>query len=91
MPQEADEERTVHGVAVQSLKNELEIAVRLLRGVREARETMALEDQVIDSARNAFRHAVEALDRVPHISYEDMLVVQQLMDEFRAALLALDS
>ena len=88
--EEPDERRTAHDIAVQSLKNELDIAVRLLRGLKEARDTMALEHEVIDSARSAFRHAVAALDRVPQLSSEDMLTVNRLMDEFRAALADLD-
>lgn len=89
MPQEADERETAHGVAVQSLKNELELAIQLLRGIKQARETVAVESHVVESARAAFRHAVDALDRVPQLSPEDMDSVQQLIDEFRAALAAL--
>lgn len=89
MPQEANEREMVHGVAVQSLKNELELAIKLLRGVKQARETVALESHAVESARAAFRHAVDALDRVPQLSPEDMDNVQRLIDEFRNALAAL--
>lgn len=85
MAQERDEQ-TVRGVAVQSLKNELDLAVKLLRQVREARETLAMESHVVSSARDAFRHAVEALDRMPQLEPIDMCAVQLLMEEFRAAL-----
>ncbi len=86
MAQERNEHQTAHGVAVQSLKNELGLAVRLLRHVKEARETLALEAHVLDSARGAFRHAAEALDRMPQLAPDDMLTVQRLMDDFRSAL-----
>ena len=43
MAQERHDSESARVVAVQSLKNELELAVRLLRGVKEARETMAME------------------------------------------------
>ena len=85
MAQERNHE-AAQGVAVQSLKNELGLAVRLLRQVKEARETLAIEGHVIDSARSAFRHATEALDRMPQLAPADMLKVQALMDEFRSAL-----
>jgi hypothetical protein len=90
MPQEADEREAVRGVAVQSLKNELTIAIQILRGVKQARETVAAELQAVDSARSAFRHAVEALDRMPQLSPEDMDSVERLMDGFRMALSELD-
>jgi hypothetical protein len=86
MAQERNQSETARVVAVQSLKSELEIAVKLLRGVQEARETMAMEKQAIESARSAFRHAVEALDRMPQLAPQDMEAVQRLMDEFRVAL-----
>jgi hypothetical protein len=89
MAQERYDSETVREIAVQALKNELEIAVKLLKGVKEARETVAMEDHVVASARSAFRHAVEALDRVPQLASEDMQVVQQLIDDFRVALSAL--
>lgn len=85
MAQERDEHETTRGVAVQSLKNELGLAVRLLRQVKEARETLAIEAHVIESARSAFRHAAEALDRMPQMAPDDMRTVQRLMDEFRSA------
>ena len=90
VPQERNERETVQVVAVQSLKNELELAVKLLRGIKEARETVAIESHAVESARDAFRHAVEALDRMPQLTSEDMKIVQTLMDDFRAALANLD-
>jgi hypothetical protein len=81
-----DGPETAHNVAVQSLKNELSLAARLLQQVKESRETLAIESQVIDSAREAFRHAKEALERMPHLEPDDMQEVQRLMDEFRLAL-----
>jgi soluble cytochrome b562 len=90
MAQERYDSEAVREIAVQALKNELEIAVKLLKGVKEARETVAMEDHVVKSARSAFRHAVEALDRVPQLASEDMQVVQQLIDDFRVALSELD-
>jgi hypothetical protein len=86
MAQQRKEHKTVRVVAVKSLKGELELAVRLLREVKEARKTMAMEAHVVDSARSAFRHAVEALDRMPQLTPEDMQAVQSLIDEFRSAL-----
>jgi hypothetical protein len=76
---------------VQSLKNELRLAVRLLRHVKEARETLAIEEHVLETARGAFRHAAEALDRMPQLALEDMRAVQSLMDDFRAALAELEA
>jgi Holliday junction resolvasome RuvABC ATP-dependent DNA helicase subunit len=90
MAQERNEHDAAYGVAVQSLKNELRIAVRLLRHVKEARETTAIEAHIVNSARSAFRHAAEALDRMPQLPPEDMQVVHRLMDDFRAALANLD-
>ena len=89
MAQERDDRETVRVAALQSLKNELELAVRLLRGIREARETIAVESEAVASARSAFRHAVEALDRMPQLEPKDMEDVQRLIDAFRAALAAL--
>jgi hypothetical protein len=86
MAQERNEREMARAFAVQSLKNELELAVKVLRGVKEARETMAIENHAVDSARSAFRHAVEALDRMPQLTPEDMETVQQLIEEFRYAL-----
>jgi hypothetical protein len=86
MAQERNDRETARVVAVQSLKHELELAVRLLRGVMEARETLAMETHAVDSARSGFRHAVAALDRVPQLTPEDMQTVQGLIDEFRSAL-----
>lgn len=86
MAQERNDSETARLVALQSLKNELQLAVRLLRGVKEARETVAMEACAVDSARSAFRHAVEALDRMPQLTPEDMQAVQILIDEFRSAL-----
>jgi hypothetical protein len=91
MPQQVpDERRNVRGIAVQSLKNELELAIRLLKGVKQARDIVAMESHAIESARSAFRHAVDALDRVPQLPPEDMDVVQRLIDNFRSALSDLD-
>ena len=90
MPQERYDSETAHGLAVQSLKKELEIATQLLRGIKEARETVAMEGSIIDSARSAFRHAVDALDRVPQLTPEDMQEVQGLIDQFRSALTNLE-
>lgn len=87
---ERNEHETVRVVAVQALKNELELAVKLLRGLKEAREMVAAESEAVASARGAFRHAVEALDRMPQLEPADMEAVQLLMDEFRAALSDLD-
>jgi hypothetical protein len=86
MGQERKQSETARIIAVQSLKHELELAVRLLLQVKEARATVAIEEHVIDSARSAFRHAVEALDRVPQLPPKEMEAVQRLIDEFRAAL-----
>jgi hypothetical protein len=90
MAQERNETEMARGVAVQSLKNELDLAVRLLRQVQEARETVAMESHVVASAREAFRHAVEAMDRMPQLETGDMQAVHVLMDQFRAALRDLD-
>jgi len=79
---------TAHNVAVQSLKNELSLAAKLLLQVKESRETLAIESHVIESAREAFRHAKEALERMPQLEPDDMQEVQRLMDEFRSALAA---
>jgi hypothetical protein len=81
-----DEHETAQDVAVRSLKNELALGVRLLRQVKESRETLAIEAHVIDSARNAYRHATEALDRIAQLEPADMQIVHRLMDEFRSAL-----
>jgi len=89
MAQERDE-KSARFAAVRSLKNELELAVKLLREVKEARATMAIESHVVDSARSAFRHAVEALDRMPQLEPADMQAVQKLIDEFRSELSNLD-
>lgn len=90
MAQERDESQAVQAVALQSLKNELQLAIRLLREVRDARQIIAMEANVINSAREAFRHAVEALDRMPQLTPEDMNAVQQLIDNFRSALAELN-
>ena len=90
MAQERNDRETAHGVAVQSLKNELCLAVRLLQQVKEARETVAIESQVVATARDAFRHAKQALDRVPQLAPDDMEAVNRLMEQFRQALAALD-
>jgi hypothetical protein len=84
--QERDERESARFLAVKSLKNELELAISLLREVKEARATMAIESHVVNSARSAFRHAVEALDRIPQLDPADMQAVQSLIDEFRSAL-----
>ena len=84
--QERNDSESVRSAALQSLKNELDLAIRLLRGVKEAREAMAMETHAVNSARSAFRHAVEALDRMPQLGPEDMEAVQRLIDEFRSAL-----
>jgi len=68
MAQERSEHQTVRGVALKSLKNELGLAVRLLRQLKEARETLELESVVIDSAREAYRHATDALNRMPQLA-----------------------
>ena len=86
MAQGRDERETAYGVAVRSLKNELSLAIRLLRQVKHARETMAIEAQVVNSARSAFRHATEALDRIPQLAPYEMHAVHRLMEEFRSAL-----
>lgn len=89
MAQDRNEQQAAHGAAVQSLKKELGLAVRLLRQVREARELLAMESTVVESAREAYRHATEALDRLPQLAPEEMQAVQKLMDEFRSALAGL--
>jgi hypothetical protein len=86
MGQERNHGEIARGAAVQSLKNELQLAVSLLRGVKEAREMIAMEAQAVESARSAFRHAVTALERMPQLEAPDMEVVQRLIDEFRSAL-----
>ena len=86
MAQERNERETAYGVAVQSLKNELSLAVRLLRHIKEETEIMAIESHVVDCARDAYRHATEALVRIPQLDAHDMRVVYELMDEFRSAL-----
>jgi len=90
MAQERYDHETVRVAALHSLKNELELAVRLLKGVKEARDTIAVESQVVDSARSAFRHAVDALDRMPQLEEQDMQSVQRLIDSFRSALAQLN-
>ena len=90
MAQERNHHEAVRGAAVQSLKNELDLAVRLLKQVKEARETLAMETQVLESARAAFRHAADALERMPQLDPEEMRAVHKLMDEFRTALSDLD-
>jgi hypothetical protein len=77
--------------AIQSLKNELELAARVLRGVKEARDTVAKETEAVSSARSAFRHAMEALGRMPQLSPADMQAVENLIEEFRSALSDLDA
>jgi hypothetical protein len=89
MAQEREDRETVRVAAFQSLKNELELAVTLLQGVKEARETIEIESEAVASARSAFRHAVEALDRIPQLEPKDMEDVQRLIDAFRSALAAL--
>lgn len=91
MNQGCSEREVVSEVATQALKNELTLAVRLLQSIEEARETIAREIQLVESARGAFRHAAEALNRMPPLSPEDMQKVQQLMDEFRSALRDLEA
>ena len=86
MAQERNDHEKVLVAAVKSLKNELELAVKLLRELKDARQTMAMETQIVESARSAFRHAVEALDRMPLLPPKDMQEVQRLIDEFRTAL-----
>ena len=73
-------------VAIQSLKNELELAVILLRKVKEKEVTKRMETRAVDSARDAFRHAVDALNRVPQLHASDMDEVQRLIDQFRSEL-----
>ena len=91
MAHERNAHEAAREVAVQALKNELNLAIELLRKVKEARETMALEAQAIDSARTAFRHAVDALDRMPQLRSEEMQFVQRLIDEFRTVLAQLNA
>ena len=91
MAQERNDRETAEGAVLRSLKNELVLAIRLLRQVKEAKETLEIETHVIYSARSAYRHATEALDRVPQLAHSDMLAVQWLMDEFRSALADLDN
>ena len=86
MAQEVTERDVVTGVATQALKNELDLAVRLLQSIKEARDTIDMEVELVESARGAFRHATDALARIPHVSHEDMAAIHRLMDEFRGAL-----
>lgn len=90
MVSEWNEGETARSLALRSLKNELELAIRLLREVKDAREVTAMEPEVIRSAREAFRHAVEALNRMPQLAEQEMQSVQALIDRFRTALADLD-
>jgi hypothetical protein len=86
MAQERNEREAARDMAAQSLKNELELAVRLIRKVKERGLTRHMEQHAVDSAREAFRHAVEALNRLPQLQAHDMEEVQRLIDEFRSEL-----
>ncbi len=86
IPQDHSDREVAHIAAVRSLKHELELAITLLRTVKAARDTLAIENQAVESARSGFRHAVEALDRMPQLTATEMLAVQRLIEEFRSAL-----
>lgn len=90
MAQERNETQTVRAIALQSLKHELELAISLLKEVKDARAIVAMDADVVNSAREAFRHAVEALNRMPQLTAEDMQGVQRLIDEFRSVLAELN-
>lgn len=75
--------------AVVSLTHQLELAADLLRTAKLAREAIQRETEVIESARAAYRHSMDALNRLPPLTQEEMQIVQERITRFRLAMTAL--
>jgi uncharacterized protein (DUF1778 family) len=73
-------------IAVQSLQNQLDLATGLLRNAKECREAVIREEEVIQAAREAYRHSMNALSKLPQLSPRDMDRVENSIQEFRSAL-----
>ena len=90
MARQKEDGKEPRAVALKSLKMELQLSIKLLKEVRDDDGDKAMAASVVDSARQAFRHAVEALNRMPPLTPEEMQDVQGLMDEFRSVLAKLN-
>jgi hypothetical protein len=76
----------IEKLAVRSLQNQLDLAVNLLEAAKESRATGLPEGNVIESAREAYRHSVDALTRLPQLSQKDMTRVEGTLEQFRSIL-----
>lgn len=73
-------------VAVQSLGHQLTLALRLLSAVKEARETVAREQELIGFAQDAYLHSMHGLTRLPRLPAHRIAGIDAQLKEFRSAL-----
>jgi hypothetical protein len=72
--------------AVVSLTNQLKLAADLLKTAKLARDAVDREQEVIESARDAYRHSMAALNKLPPLSQEEMNAVHERIARFRVAM-----
>ena len=77
-------------IAVRALINQLKLAVQLLEGAIQTEEEVSRRDELVAHAREAYRHSLASLTRVPQLSADEMKLVDSLSDRFRALLKDLD-
>lgn len=79
-------EARVSRAAVNALQNQLDLAIGLLQNAQKCREAVAREEEVIQAAREAYRHSMQALGKLPQFPKADMERVQRSVEEFHSAM-----
>ena len=77
-------------IAVQALINQLTLAVQLLKGAIQTEQRISNRDELVAHAREAYRHSLASLTRVPQLSANEMKLVDSLSEQFRTLLRDLD-
>jgi hypothetical protein len=73
-------------VVVRCLTNQLDLAISLLRHVKEARDEIKLRTEAVDIARDAYRQSLRVINRLPVLSPGDSKAIHKRLDDFRDAL-----
>lgn len=88
MPQKLPENPTQ--VAVQSVLKQLDLALKLLHAASPDHKEKGRRSKMIEIAREAYEHSVEALGKLPPLPPETLRKIFDLMKQFRTRLAEVD-
>jgi hypothetical protein len=77
-------------LAVQTLHQQLDLALRLLQAAAPEHKDRARRSKMIDIARDAYQYSVEALGKLPTAPPETLKRTFELMRQFRLRLAEVD-